>query len=83
MSYESSFKTIPLPAGRDTFAYFAQQCTASTGELGSYLYVGDHHRTGDLISPVFPDTMDLFRWAADNGWAPRPGTFASIYDRVK
>lgn len=45
--------------------------------------MGDHPRTGDLISPVFPDTVDLFRWAADNGWAPRPGTFASIYDRVK
>jgi len=56
MSYESSFRTIPGPP---ITAHFAQQCTASTGELGSYLYVGDHPRTGDLISPVFPDTVDL------------------------
>jgi hypothetical protein len=49
-------------------AYMAIQCTASTGEVGSYLHSGSDPATGDLVSPVFADTLDAWAWADANGW---------------
>jgi hypothetical protein len=50
-------------------AYLAIQCTASTGEVGTYLYSGDHPRTGELLSPVMSDSVALYDWCDRNCWA--------------
>ncbi len=65
-------------------AHFYQQCTAPTGETGSFLAktAADGRTITELVSPVFPNTVHLFHWARDNGWKPMPGTFAREYARI-
>lgn len=46
----------------------AQQCTAPTGETGSYLFIEASNIPAKLISPVFADTADLFAWIKANDW---------------
>ena len=46
----------------------AQQCTAPTGETGSYLFKQASNVPARLVSPVFSDTADLYRWIKENGY---------------
>ena len=39
-----------------------------TGQEGSWLFLGDSHKTGAQISPFFPDSGQFNRWASANGW---------------
>lgn len=59
-------------------ASLAQQCTRD-GLTGSFLYQGESHKTGALVSPIFPDTADLFRWCQKNRWVELPGSYAGKY----
>ncbi len=53
-------------------ANVAIQCIASNGQRGTFLYDGEDHRTGRLISPVMPDLVALIAWTIDNDWTPMP-----------
>ena len=55
-----------------------QQCTAPDGTVGSFLLDTTRER---LISPVFPDTADLFAWCKVNGWIG-DGTLSGRYHKV-
>jgi hypothetical protein len=52
-----------------TLARLSIQCTAPTGERGTYLTYTD----GALASPVMPDMYALSLWCARNGWRWRDG----------
>lgn len=62
-------------------AFLAQQCIASTGETGSFLFQA-HNNEGIKIpiSPVLP-TVELFVWCKANGWEVTPGTLASEWHK--
>ena len=51
-------------------AKYTIQCIhPETGKEGSWLYIGESHRTkGTAISPFFPDSLDFYKWAEENGW---------------
>ena len=56
----------------------AIQCTAPTGEVGTFLFrrnVGRPIHQGELVSPVFASLADLAPWATANGWASVPGSW--------
>jgi len=39
-----------------------------TGEVGSWLFLGENHATGKQISPFFPSSLPFFKWAQKNKW---------------
>jgi hypothetical protein len=50
-------------------AYLAIQCTAATGERGTFLY----HGNMVAVSPVFPaGCIPCFEWCKANGWTQAP-----------
>jgi hypothetical protein len=50
-------------------ADYCVSCThPETGKTGSWLFIGDSHKTGEQISPFFPDSLQFFQWARDNQW---------------
>ena len=55
-------------------AFLAIQCRndAEPETRGTYLFQGDHPRTGNLVSPIFADSVKLYQWAGDNGWKRGP-----------
>lgn len=55
-------------------AFLAIQCRndAEPETRGTYLYQGDHPRTGSLVSPIFADSVKLYQWAPANGWREAP-----------
>lgn len=53
-------------------ANLAIQCTASTGQVGTFLFMGEDHRTGRLVSPVCTDLVALLNWSVDNDWTGMP-----------
>lgn len=67
----------------DDTARLAQQCRAPDGTVGSFLYSGWENGERVPVSPVFPDTLDLFRWINESDWLAIPGTMAGEYRRVR
>lgn len=56
----------------------AIQCTAITGEVGTFLYYPDPPKPNSecqLASPVFPGCIELFAWCKANGWQSVPGSY--------
>jgi hypothetical protein len=50
-------------------ADYCIDCTnPKTGKIGTWLFLGDSHKTGEQISPFFPDLLPFFQWAKDNKW---------------
>jgi hypothetical protein len=63
-------ETKTLPAG--TLAGYCISCRHESGELGSWLFLGDSHKTGEQISPFFPGLLPFFQWCQQNGWSQAP-----------
>lgn len=50
-------------------ADYCISCThPETGKIGSWLFLGDSHKTGEQISPFFESVMPFLKWANANGW---------------
>lgn len=51
-------------------ARLAIHCTASTGEVGSFIFKEKCENTERYIpvSPVFPSCAQAFDWLQENGW---------------
>lgn len=39
-----------------------------TKQIGSWLYLGDSHKTGTQISPFFTSFYPFAKWMGANGW---------------
>lgn len=55
------------------YAYTCQCTHPQTWKTGCWLYMGDDHKTGATLSPVFSDLGGLFDWMRANGWESIPG----------
>ena len=49
-------------------AYLAIQCKAPCGTVGTFLYSEKTDIGYALVSPVMTDSVELYKWAAANGW---------------
>jgi hypothetical protein len=49
-------------------AYLAIQCAAPCGTVGTFLYSEKDEKGFLPVSPVMVDSVDLYNWAAANGW---------------
>ena len=49
-------------------ARYCIQCPAPSGQVGDFVFIGETHKSGTPISPVFDDVAQLDRWMASNGW---------------
>ena len=51
-------------------ARLAIQCKDNSGNTGTFMYRGDitDKETLEMVSPCFPDSVELYRWADRNGW---------------
>lgn len=70
---------------RHLLASLAVQCTAINGALGTFLYdpAGDAKPgTGPLLSPVFADSADLYRFAQARGWTSARDVGPFAFTRV-
>ena len=61
-------------------ASLAMQCKAHNGETGTFLFTGEKPASNPPVSPVFPDMAEFCKWARDNKWTPKPGTYCAIYE---
>jgi hypothetical protein len=55
-------------------ADYCVSCTHSTGGRGSWLFLGESHKTGEQISPFFTSLLPFFQWCKANGWTHAPYT---------
>lgn len=49
-------------------AKYCIQCPHPSGKIGDFAFLGESHKTGEPISPLFDDFASLDRWMRENGW---------------
>jgi hypothetical protein len=50
-------------------AKYCMQCPDPvTGKTGSWAFIGESHKTGERISPIFDGLFPLLQWMHENGW---------------
>jgi hypothetical protein len=49
--------------------HYCVQCTHPIeNKIGCWVFLGESHRTGIPVSPLFGDLYGLYEWMRGNGW---------------
>lgn len=59
------------PELRGTIAREFIQCPDQNGVVGSFLATNANRQ----VSPTFPNLVELYAWARDNGWKQEAGAY--------
>jgi len=57
-----------MNVAKGTQAKVAIQCTASTGEVGTFLYIGRTELGFMAVTPIMSGCIELFDWLRANQW---------------